>query len=102
MKPNSVIDFILVSAVPHGRILIYATVVLDHRPLKTETWYVRITVGGDRLSYPYDSGWPLANTLETNLSITLVAKNGARFMLTDQKDYFLNTTIEHPESMKVP
>ena len=24
------------------------------------------------------------------------------FMLTDQKDYFLSTTIERPESMKVP
>ena len=58
------IDFIHKHEVPVDRDVTYATFVLDHRPLKTEEYRVRITVGGNRLSYDNDSGSPAANLLE--------------------------------------
>ena len=46
-----------------NRDIIHATFVLDHIPLKTEEYRIRITVGGNRLSYAEDSGSLSANLL---------------------------------------
>ena len=75
------------------------------RPLKEEIYRVRITVGGDRLTYNDDAGSPAANLLETKLLINSTisdAAKGARFMTADIKDHFLATPMEKPEYMKVP
>ena len=61
------IDFIHKGEIPHNRDITYATFVLDYRPLKTEPHRVRITVGGDRLTYNADAGAPAANMLETKI-----------------------------------
>ena len=101
---NDVIDFISQKEVPTDRKVTYATFVLDHRPLKTEPWRVRITVGGDKLTYDNDAGSPAANIIETKLLVNSVisdAKKGARFMSADIKDFFLNTPMERPEYMRV-
>ena len=77
--------------VPRDIDVTYATFVLDDRPLKTEEYRVRVTVGGNRLSYEDDSGSPAANLLETKVlinSVILDAKSGAQFMTADIKDYF--------------
>ena len=79
------------------RDITYANFVLDHRTLKIEECRVRITVGGDRLSYDNDAGSPAANLLETKVMINSVisdAKAGARFMTADIKDYFLATPMD--------
>ena len=49
IKGNDVMDFIPFSHVPKGRIVTYANMVCDIRPLKTEKFRVRLTVGGYRL-----------------------------------------------------
>ena len=98
------IDFITQQEVPRGRDVTYATFVLDYRPLKTEPHQVRITVGGDRLTYAADAGSPAANMLETKILINNVisdASKGARFMSADLKDHFLATPMEGVEYMKV-
>ena len=62
---------------------------LDHVPLKIEEYRVRITVGGNRLSYEEDSGYLSANLLKTTIFINSVisdAKSGAQFMTADIKD----------------
>ena len=60
---NDVIEFISQQEVPSDRDVTYATYVLDYRPHKTEKIRIRITVGGDRLSYPEDAGSPAANII---------------------------------------
>ena len=98
------IDFIHRHEVPDGRDVTYATFVLNYRPLKSETHRVRITVGGDRLSYAADAGSPAANLLETKLLVNSTisdASKGARFMSTDLKDFFLATPMEENEYMRV-
>ena len=90
--------------VPQGRDVTYATFVLDYCPLKSEPYRVRITVGGDKLSYPFDSGSPAANMVETKLLLNSVISNsskGARFMTLDIKDYFLATPMDRKEYMRV-
>lgn len=82
----------------------YATFVLDYRPLKTKPYCVRITVGGNKLSYPFDSGSPAANLLETKLlfnSTLSDADKGDRFMSAGIKDYFLATPMDRDEYMMV-
>ena len=62
---------------------------IDYRPLKNEPHRIRITVGGDRLSYQADAGSPAANMLETKVLVNSTisdAKRGARFMSADLKD----------------
>ena len=85
------IDFISKEEVPKNRDITYAMFVLDYRPLKSEPHCVCITVGGDRLTYDADAGAPAANMLETKILVNSTisdAKQGARFMSTDIKDFF--------------
>ena len=101
---TNTIDFITRQEVPHGREITYATFVLDYRPLKTEPYRVRITVGGDRLTYPFDAGSPAANLLETKIILNSSisdAHRGSRFMSADLKDFFLATPMARDEFMRV-
>ena len=104
IKGNNVLDFISHSEVPADWIATYANMVCDIRPLKTEKFRVRLTVGGDRLQYPDNTVSPVATLLETKLllnsTISQSAK-GARFMTLDIKDFFLQTIMERPEYMKI-
>ena len=98
------IDFIHCKEVPVGRDITYASFVLDYRPLKTEPHRVRITVGGDRLTYPHNVGSPAANLMKTKILINSViseANQGARFMSMYLKDYFLTTPTGGEEYMQV-
>ena len=104
VRSTDTIEFITRQEIPKGRDITYATFVLDYRPLKSEPYRVRITVGGDKLSYPYDSGSPAANLLETKILINSTISNagrGARFMSADIKDYFLATPMSREEYMRV-
>ena len=51
VRSTDTINFIHKNEVPPDRDVTYATFVLDHKPLKTEEHRVRITVGGNRLTY---------------------------------------------------
>ena len=48
-------EFIKKSEVPKDKKVTYANFVLDYRPLKSEPLRVRLTVGGDKLDYAYDT-----------------------------------------------
>ena len=54
------------------RAVTYATYVLDYRPLKSDPYRARITVGGDKLQYLEDAGSPASNIIETKLLINSV------------------------------
>ena len=98
------IEFISEKDVPTGHRVTYATYILDYRPLKGEQYRVRITVGGDRLTYLDDVGSPGANLMETKILVNSTisdASRGARFMSADIKDYFLATPMAQAEYMKV-
>ena len=105
VKATDKIDFISKNDVPQNAKVTYASFVCDHRPLKPEPYRVRIVVGGDKLTYAYDSRAPAASLLETKLILNSTISDcdkGARFFTADVKDFFLATPMKDAEYMKVP
>ena len=101
---NDTLDFICKSEVPQGKKVTYGNFVCDYRPLKSEPYRVRLTVGGDRLEYESDAGSPAASLVETKMTLNSVvsdAHRGARFMVADLKDFFLGTKMKDPEYMRI-
>ena len=89
---------------PHDRKCTYASFVCDYKPQKTEPYRIRLIVGGDKLEYNRDAGSPAASLLETKLLLNSVisdAKQGARFLSADLKDFFLATPMDNPEYMRI-
>ena len=104
IKYRDVMEFIHPHEVPQNKKVTYASFVLDYRPLKSEPWRVRMVVGGNKLPFEDDPGSPAASLLETKILINSIiseAHLGAKFMSLDLKDYFLMSTMENPEYMKI-
>ena len=101
---NDTVDYIPRREVPANTIVTYANFICDFRPLKSEQYRVRLTVGGDKLHYEYDASSPAASLIETKLllnsTISQSAK-GARFMTIDIKDFFLKSFMNKPEYMRI-
>ena len=85
-------DFIHKHEVPTHKVFTYANFVCDYRPLKSEPFRVRMTVGGDKLSYDNDTGSPTASLLEAKLLANSVIsdhkKYNAKFCAIYLKDFF--------------
>ena len=64
---NDTVDYIPRREVPANTIVTYANFICDFRPLKSEQYRVRLTVGGDKLQYEYDVSSPAASLMETKL-----------------------------------
>ena len=104
VKGTKTIEFISAAQVPSGRKVTYGNFVCDYRPLKTEPNRVRLTVGGDKLDYPFDASSPASNLIDAKLLLNSTisdAPSGARFMSADLKDFFLNTPMQRAEYMKI-
>ena len=103
-KGNEALEFIPISEVPKGEPVTYANMVCDIRHHKEDKYRVRLTVGGDRLEYFFETAAPAASLLEAKLiinsTISQSAKN-ARFMTLDIKDFFLQSTMKQPQYMKI-
>ena len=99
------VDYISYNDVPKNKKVTYASFVCDYRPMKDDKYRIRLVVGGDKLVYEADTGSPAASMLETKLLINSVisdAKDGARFMSADLKDFFLQSIMPEAEYMKIP
>jgi hypothetical protein len=98
------IDFIHKTEVPSDKKVTYGNFICDYRPLKSEPYRVRLTVGGDKLPYDDDAGSPAASLLETKLILNSTisdADKGARFLTADLKDHFLASPMKDPEFMRI-
>ena len=103
-KGSEAIKFTHKTDVLSDKMVICESMICNFRPLKHENHRVRVTLGGDMISYAQDAGSPAANLLETKIllnSIMCDARKGARFMCLDIKDNFLATTMSTPEQMRV-
>jgi hypothetical protein len=100
---NENIFFIKKNQVPNDRKVTYANPVCDYRPLKDDKYCVRLTVGGDRLPYPEDSGSPAATLLEAKILFnSVISTPGSCFTVADIKDYFLQSPMDRFEYIKIP
>eukprot|EP00804_Cyclotella_cryptica_P024290 CCRYP_012554-RA/>CCRYP_012554-RA protein AED:0.40 eAED:0.41 QI:0/0/0/1/0/0/2/0/498 len=69
---------------------------------KDDPYRIRLTVGGNRITYPGDCGTPTADMLTTKILLnSAISTKGARFMTIDIKDFYLNTPMVRPEYMRL-
>lgn len=74
----------------------YSRIVCNVRPEKVnEPNQTRITVGGDRINYPYEVATPTADLLTVKLLInSVISREGARFVSVDIKNIYLCTPLK--------
>jgi hypothetical protein len=97
-------EFIPFHHVPKNKKVVYANMVCDHRPHKTEKYRVRLTIGGDVLDYFGSTASPAASLIETKLILNSTISDshlGARFCTIDIKDFFLQTIMNDAEYLRI-
>ena len=104
VEHTDTIEFIAKHDVPSSSKVTYGSYVFDYRPHKKEKNRARLVAGGDKLEYEFDASAPAASLLETKILVNSIisdAKDGARFMSLDLKDFFLASPMSRPEYMKL-
>eukprot|EP00804_Cyclotella_cryptica_P020749 CCRYP_016588-RA/>CCRYP_016588-RA protein AED:0.03 eAED:0.02 QI:0/0/0/1/1/1/3/0/1217 len=104
VKGTNTIVFIAHNEIPPQRRkdVTYGCIVANYRPKKEDPYRIRLTVGGNRITYPGDCGTPTADMLTTKILLnSVISTKGARFMTIDIKDFYLNTPMVCPEYMRL-
>jgi len=104
VKGTNTMRYIKKNQIPQDRRkdITYARFVCDYRPNKAEPHRTRLTVGGDRINYPDDAGTPTADmTLFKIHANSIISTPGARCIMADIKDFYLNTPMKRPEYMRI-
>ncbi len=62
----------------------------------------RITIGGDRICYPGDTGTKTGSVkLVKTLLNSVISQPGARFTCLDLKKFYLDTPLDRPENVRI-
>ena len=73
----------------------YGSFSCDYKSNKEEKERTRLTAGGERINYPGDTGTPTTDmTLFKTILNSVISTKGARCMMIDLKDFYLNTPIK--------
>jgi Reverse transcriptase (RNA-dependent DNA polymerase) len=100
---TNTIRFIPITDIPQGRKATYPRIVVADRPQKAQSRRVRVTVGGDQISYPHDVSTKTSGLATVKILLnSTISTTGARFMCIDIKDFYLNTPMSRSEYMRVP
>jgi hypothetical protein len=97
--------FIEKNEVPQDRFkdVTYARICVNVRPEKVdEPNRCRITVGGDRVNYPFEVATPTADLLTVKLLLnSIISTEGARFCSIDIKNFYLCTPLKRYEYVRM-
>ena len=94
VKGTNIIFFVHHSEVPAGKLVTYERIVVSIRTNKTETYRVRITVGGDKLSYDGPTATQCAILITTKILLNSVFSTIlALFVCADIHDFYYNTPM---------
>jgi hypothetical protein len=98
---TNTIQFIPTNAMPKGRNVTYGTIIVcTIRPQKAEPHRSRLVVGGDKVEYPGHVSTPTAKITTAKCLInSTISTPGARFAVTDLKDFYLGTPMACYEYM---
>jgi hypothetical protein len=100
---TNTILFIAYENVPLGCIATYPRVVVADKPHKANPIRVRITIGGDRITYLDEVSTKTADLATAKILLnSTISTPDARWMTVDIKDFYLNTPMSKFEYMKVP
>lgn len=101
-KGTETIFFISKLKVPNGRTVTYGQICVNYRPQKDDPYCTRLTIGGDRIEYPWDVSTPTADLITSKIHInSVISTVGAKFMTADIKNFYLNTPMECYEYMRL-
>ncbi len=69
---------------------------------KAETHQTRLTAGGDKINYPEDVDTPTAGmTLVKTMLNSVISTKGAKCVILDVADFYLNTIMKRYEYMPI-
>jgi hypothetical protein len=88
------IRFIRRSNIPKGRQVTYGSFVVDIKYHKEEKERTRLTIGGDQIGYPGDKSTRTAGlTIAKILISSVISTLGAKFLVIDINNFYLNTPL---------
>jgi hypothetical protein len=86
--------------IPKDRTVTYARTVVDYRPQKADPNRVRITVGGNLITYPGEVTTRTADMVTSKiLWNSVVSTPGAKYCCADVKNFYLETPMDRYEYM---
>jgi hypothetical protein len=95
--------FIPVTKLPPARKPTYHRPVCADQPNKENPIQVRGTVGGNLINYPHDVSTKTAGLITAKIMFnSTISTPGARFLVLNIKDFYLNNDVEHDECMQNP
>jgi hypothetical protein len=99
---TNTIRFIRRSDIPKGREVTYGSFVVDIKDHKEEKERTRLTVGGDQIEYPGDKSTQTAGLTTAKILInSVISTLGARFLVIDINNFYLNTPLGQFEYMVI-
>jgi hypothetical protein len=99
---TNTIRFIRRSDIPKGRKVTYGSFVVDIKDHKEEKEKTRLTFGGDQIEYPgYKSTRTTGLTTAKILINSVISTPGAKFLVVDIKNFYLNTPLGRFEYMVI-
>jgi hypothetical protein len=104
IKGTDTIRFIRKDQVPTNRLkdVTYGKFVCEMKPNKAEIHRTRLTVGGDKVNYPYEVGTPTAEMLLVKTHInSVISTPNARYMALDVNNFYLEMPMNRPEYAKI-
>ena len=100
---TNTIRFIKHDDLPAGRKATYSRFVAAEKQNKAEKFRVRLTVGGNLVDYPGKVSTPTVDMPVVKCLLnSVVSTPNARFCSFDISDFYLNTTMERKEYMRIP
>ena len=76
---------------------------MAYKPDKLEKNRSRLTVGGDRIKYPFDVSAPTADLPTIKLLWNSVLSSpGAKYFTMDISNFYLGSPLPRPEFMRLP
>jgi hypothetical protein len=89
---TNTIRFIRRSNIPKERKVPYGSFVVDGKDHKEGKERTRLTVGGDQIEYPDDKSTQTAGLTTAKILInSVISTLGAKFLVIDSKNFYLNT-----------
>ena len=91
-----------IKQIPGDRTVTYARIVVDYQPQKTDPNRVRITVGGNLITYPGELTTRTADlTTSKVMWNSVISTQGARYACVDVKNFYLMTPLDRYEYMRM-
>ena len=89
--------------IPKDQTVTYACIVVDYCPQKNDPNCVRITAGGNLITYPFELTTRIAN-LPTSKILwnSTISTDNARYMCIDINNMYLATPMERHKYMEMP